>query len=1194
VSFLLFLGIAVKAEPSVEPGRNLLYNGDFAKGAIGSLPDGWSRPGYSEGTTAEIRLVEDRSFRTGDRVLRLSHDGQGRGRVVTSRKVPLPTSGRLTITFWARSDAPQGAVTASLFGDSWNWQYQVQQTVELSTAWQKFSASGPCPAVIKKEPLFFARFDFGGPGHVDLADVAVTWSGAPGSTTDPTDQPEWIGAPGRNLLLNPAFELGWTGWTLDHFGNWAADRDRRIVLGSIAPSGPQPGRGLEDGAAFHLSGASALTSFCVPIEVGQTYTASAYFKAAGPDAQGWFAFISTNWKMHSTQVRNVSSDRWERRSFTFQWTHPLAHPRGHVRIDGQGLLIDRVQLEKGALSDFEPPPVTLGLDAGEKNFFVRNRDLPRLTLRALPSQAVGAAYRVVATAKDAWGRTAWERDLRAKPGRTIVEVVVPPEGRLGAFEVALRAIGDDGRTLGIGVGRYAVIDPPAPPGPDGGLFGLHHETATLPAWLSGRLAGAYTELGIGWNRFFFNGGHAGIGQDREWIEAFRKQLAPLNRLGIRQIGCVGFFPEDIQTRIVNQARPDPEALREYGEHLRGLVGALRKDLRYWEILNEANLWNYAEGPLKGQRSMPPEKYIEILKVAHAAIKGVDRDIQVVGVCMNGTDWNWLRRFLELGGGRYMDLFSFHSYRSAPDAPGRDTYPDLLKYRALLDEHGFTGPMINTEQYFAANLFQWRGNDEEVSRGYYVSDREERRAAARTVRNYIHHAAAGVPFCAFAVGTMVVQYGGGEPYFLYHLFPAYNATTRFLSNAGRGRMVPMGAAMRAFLFPDATDGPLVTLNASTPVEGMMRLPGAFEAFDFNGNPLTAEERAEGIPLRFDPVYVRFPRGTDPAQIEAMLLGAEVLGLGAALDARLALTGTRELTVFVANRRNRPLDGTVRLETLPSGWQLAAGERTFQGLAPGATARIAFALEQGRVENMGAYEVAALVQSGEDLFLRPSAEIRPVFARRIAGVRADGDLTEWRDADWIALGDAHLSRDFGGPERPRSGDADLSARVAFGWHGEYFAFAAEVTDDRHVPADAVAAAWQGDSIQVYFDQRANASPQAGCDGDDIVFTLAAIGGEAVAYLDKAGSERYIGEANLSRGVDREVRVAVVRRGGKTLYEALFPKEVLPETNLTAGSGFGFSLIVNDYEGEGRKVGLTLSPKGTEPWNRPHGWRSMLLLP
>jgi hypothetical protein len=75
--------------------------------------------------------------------------------------------------------------------------------------------------------------------------------------------------------------------------------------------------------------------------------------------------------------------------------------------------------------------------------------------------------------------------------------------------------------------------------------------------------------------------------------------------------------------------------------------------------------------------------------------------------------------------------------------------------------------------------------------------------------------------------------------------------------------------------------------------------------------------------------------------------------------------------------------------------------------------------------------------------------------------------------------------------------------------------------------------------------------------------------------------------------DARCKIVREGTTTTYELLLPKRpCLPGVALEADAAFGFSLLINDSDGSGRKIGLTLAPKGSEPYGRPDEYRDLIL--
>ena len=60
----------------------------------------------------------------------------------------------------------------------------------------------------------------------------------------------------------------------------------------------------------------------------------------------------------------------------------------------------------------------------------------------------------------------------------------------------------------------------------------------------------------------------------------------------------------------------------------------------------------------------------------------------------------------------------------------------------------------------------------------------------------------------------------------------------------------------------------------------------------------------------------------------------------------------------------------------------------------------------------------------------------------------------------------------------------------------------------------------------------------------------------------------------------------------YEIFFPSAALPLIRFDEGTRFGFSLLINDNDGNGRKSGLTLAPAGTEPIFHAASYLDMIL--
>jgi hypothetical protein len=584
--------------------------------------------------------------------------------------------------------------------------------------------------------------------------------------------------------------------------------------------------------------------------------------------------------------------------------------------------------------------------------------------------------------------------------------------------------------------------------------------------------------------------------------------------------------------------------------------------------------------------MPPAKYLAFQKEAYRVVKGIDTNMQVVTPALNNVDFDWIAEWMAGGAGKYMDIFSLHPYSDTDfTAPGRRLEQTLLS-------SGFHGPVVNSERYFGANLFYDRAGYEETRRDYYLPYDGELKTAGRSIQHFVSCAALGIPVCFFNPEGTLFRRGPGEDVFIYDFFAAYSAAIRFVGPAGRGERIELGASVTAFAFPDAPQGPLVALW--TPVltgDGALRLAGDVTVFDIMGNVVAAERRKQGVRIAADPSYVRFKPGTTMDEIRHSLRSADLYGMGDPFGVSLSVGNGQRLAVRVTSQSNKSLSGTVRVVGVPNGWT-APGAKPFTDLQPAQTTCLDFDMGNASFRSMGEYPVSVVVEAGEK-FVRTDTVLRPVFARAGPVIVADGELDEWEDAEWIELGEDHLSKNFN-PELPHEGPADLSARFAVSWTPDALALAVVVTDNKLKTVESPALAWQGDSLQVYFDPRNDAEPGKANAQDDIEYLVSLVGGQSVVWLVKGSEGNYRGAANRVDGFrDVDAQCKVVRKDTSTVYELVLPRKTcLPRLVLAKGSVFGFSLLINDNDGSGRKVGITLAPKGSEPYGAPHLFRKLIL--
>ncbi len=155
-------------------------------------------------------------------------------------------------------------------------------------------------------------------------------------------------------------------------------------------------------------------------------------------------------------------------------------------------------------------------------------------------------------------------------------------------------------------------------------------------------------------------------------------------------------------------------------------------------------------------------------------------------------------------------------------------------------------------------------------------------------------------------------------------------------------------------------------------------------------------------------------------------------------------------------------------------------------------------------------------------------------------------------------------FGGPMNYRSlsGGAafttkDIDASFTLSYGKDSLNLVVEVLDDTFFQNESGARTWIGDSVQLAFQ---NLNKKADLNGTT-EYTLA---------LTEKGSAVYreFSQIKLPEGQASDVKCEIKREGNKTVYSAQFPLKELGFKTLEPDMLFGFSILVNDNDGNERK--------------------------
>ena len=132
------------------------------------------------------------------------------------------------------------------------------------------------------------------------------------------------------------------------------------------------------------------------------------------------------------------------------------------------------------------------------------------------------------------------------------------------------------------------------------------------------------------------------------------------------------------------------------ENVRAVLERFKGRVTYWEIINEPNLGHVGN----------VEKYIAYLTLAAGIIREVDPRAKILGPDTCGIDLGWNRKFLELGGGKLVDVYTVHDYEgheSVDPVHWRWKYGELRK---IMTEFGIGEmPVWQTERAIVGD----RGN-----------------------------------------------------------------------------------------------------------------------------------------------------------------------------------------------------------------------------------------------------------------------------------------------------------------------------------------------------------------------------------------------------------------------------------------------------------------------------------------------------
>lgn len=267
--------------------------------------------------------------------------------------------------------------------------------------------------------------------------------------------------------------------------------------------------------------------------------------------------------------------------------------------------------------------------------------------------------------------------------------------------------------------------------------------------------------------------------------------------------------------------------------------------------------------------------------------------------------------------------------------------------------------------------------------------------------------------------------------------------------------------------------------------------------------------------------------------------------------------RDIAIHVENPFDKPFDSAITWETR-EGWTVEPLVTDYHVAAHGKV-DLNFHVRVDNPEKLR-FPVPAFkthypnTRFGSPVDISSDLPLVPVTEAEHAPdeIRVDGALDEWDAATPIALSYP------GGFEQGRYDPADLSGQCRVLWDDKNLYLAFEITDNEHFQPYAGDIVWLNDAIELGID--------------DWAWGIS---------LTQAGPEVFLyeGPGMSAETVNKDVRLAVRREPGRTIYEAAFPAALVQPLQLQAASEFHFRAQVADRDGNGSgaKHELSLTPGG-----------------
>ena len=102
--------------------------------------------------------------------------------------------------------------------------------------------------------------------------------------------------------------------------------------------------------------------------------------------------------------------------------------------------------------------------------------------------------------------------------------------------------------------------------------------------------------------------------------------------------------------------------KQWDVYVADVVGHYQSSVKYWEVINEADLWH------RRQSDFTPEDYVSILKTAYPIIKKENRKAKVLFSGISNVNMGFIEKVFEQNVADYFDIMNIHWYANKNNEP----------------------------------------------------------------------------------------------------------------------------------------------------------------------------------------------------------------------------------------------------------------------------------------------------------------------------------------------------------------------------------------------------------------------------------------------------------------------------------------------------------------------------------------------